>query len=287
MNPSSTPLLFTIITASFKRPELLRRCVASVQAQTYPFWRMIIINDDSEGGYREIEKEIEAIPNIVYLKNFKNVGKNASVNRAFEVLRQEQFDGYIIFLDDDDWFSKESLGNLKDVLVEKNLPTWLVTNRVQEDGVSLTQNSTKRESIRYYFDYLLTRRFKGDATHSLRFKEVSYCVFPTCIKNAEEWIYFSQVALISPTFCYVDIPTTYTKGYPEGGLTDITRFSLKAHLKQLRTISHELNAIKLWNVNTVSYFALRFLYSFLKSFKGVLLLAGKTDWGSTRARLLE
>ncbi len=241
---------FSIITPTHNRPKELLRCVVSVlspspfpkergAAQTNLEVKIIIINDSPEYDYSIFENDkdiIEAIENkkIIYIKNKENKGKNYSCNLALAQIVTDRYsvdnNHYIILLDDDDWLSLNALDDIeKEILLlnnsqkSKHRVKWLVTNRALENGERLTKNNTNKQissgvfKINYFWDYLITRKFSGDATHIIDAQLAKQASFSKYIKNGEEWYYFAQ---LTTAFIYKDLNTTITDGYQINGLTD-------------------------------------------------------------------
>ncbi len=209
-----------IIMTTYRRPTEAQRALKSVLAQNYENWRCHIVVDDPNSDYKALQAQARTVPKITYLHNQKNIGKNASVNNVLEILRKENFDGYVLFLDDDDWLSPTCLSDLAGLIEAHPSRGWFVINRTNPDtGLPFTRNMTGRNEIHYLRDCLVGRKFQGDATHCLEFSKTKDCRFPETIKNAEEWFYFAQVSAIYPTFLYKDTTGTFSTGYSDDGLS--------------------------------------------------------------------
>jgi hypothetical protein len=68
---------------------------------------------------------------------------------------------------------------------------------------------------------LIHRTFTGDTTHCINFQIANNFLFPTRIKNAEEWLYFAQLSIAQGSFKYIPVAGTYSEGYAIDGLTHI------------------------------------------------------------------
>lgn len=244
---------FSIITPTYKRPDELKRCIESVLNQSYKDWEMIVINDFPEipleqtlstlSGHLPKGKETEHEKNIQKIKFFeneKNMGNNFSKNFAFTKVSGDS--DYVIFLDDDDWFSPNALEELNIFLSsplhrrgaggEGCSIKWLVTERVLEKKITeknmagnLASPNFQPRQLSYFYDYLLFRKIKGDKTHvistEILYTSPKFPRFSTKIKNGEEWFFFCQ---IPHSFTYIPLPTTLTSGYAEDGLnTDMQK----------------------------------------------------------------
>ena len=231
------------------------RALASVRAQSHADWKLVIVNDSPGEDYRALELSIADDSRIAYLPHEQNKGKNSAMNTALALLDREAFGGYVVFLDDDDWLHPDALSDFA-VAIEESPASWLVSARGRTDGTMFTKNATGRNSIHYYRDYLIAKRFSGDATHCLYFPEICSVRFPRSVKNAEEWLYFAHVATHVPKFRYLPSIGTYSEGYLQGGLTSQT-LSLSGKLERYRDVSREVNERGLWNVYCVLYMLLR------------------------------
>ncbi len=263
-------ILFTIITTTYKRPEFLERAVKSVFGQTTPNWKLVVVNDSPEWDYAEFEKKyIHTDVRITYIRNVANKGKNFSVNKALEQLYKEKFDGYILFLDDDDWLVSDCLKQFTKEIQRNTNSSWFVSKRSSVDGSDFVYNKTGKNIISYLYDMLLRRRFYGDTTQCIYFPLVSKYRFSDLVKNGEEWLYYSQVAQRSPTFLYIDVTGTYSDGYQENGLTKKGRtFKDSLYLWQLLCV--EINRKKLWGFSVLLYMLLRLVKMFFVHFKNAI-----------------
>ena len=232
---------FSIITPTHNRPELLARCIDSVLSQkrngNYNFtFEHIIINDSPNYDYSLVsnnESFMRAIVEggIIYIKNKENKGVNYSRNTALQLVTGD----YVIFLDDDDWLANDALLDIYNTLFNINKVgnsiDWLITNRVYENGKSITQDNTKNKNIgldlkeiSYIWDYMVFKRFTGDATHIIKSKIARHAHFPKHTKQGEEFYFFLQ---LPDKFLYKNLNTTITDGYNTGGLTDTLKSQYK------------------------------------------------------------
>lgn len=254
---------FSIITPTYNRPDKLIRAVKSILEQDYTDWEMIIVNDSPNFDYYVFNKFLEdnkekINSKIKYFINKKNMGVNFSRNFALENISPDS--DYLCFLDDDDYFNKEALKKTFQKLNSLNNVDWLVENRFDKNkNISLTKNNTKKNKINYLWDYLITKKFSGDATHfiSTKYKDKK---FSKEIKNAEEWFFFTQ---LSKNFDYYDFNATYTEGYEELGLNSGQK-NKKLKLKNTFIILKESIKTKMLSPKLLLYFILRIFAIILK-----------------------
>ncbi|RUO56248.1 MULTISPECIES: glycosyltransferase [Pseudidiomarina] len=97
---SDQPLV-TVYMPTKNRLHLLKRAIASVQAQTYPNWELIVVNDASTDDTASFLDELtETHANIRVIHNDESVGACASRNKAIKAANGT----FVTGLDDDDEF---------------------------------------------------------------------------------------------------------------------------------------------------------------------------------------
>lgn len=226
---------FAILTTTHKRPTELLRAIESVRNQKYTEYIHYIVNDSPLCDYSEVEQAIAQDSKIVYTKNTENRGKNASLNTLLIELQKSTFDGYIVYLDDDDWLAPDCLSDFESAIKTAPDTKWFVSDRTLASGESLTINKTGADTISYFADYLLFKRFTGDATHCINFPSTRSARFPTHIKNGEEWYYFLWVSKACNTFMHTQSVGTYTNGYDASGQNSAMQKNYKVNTRLLFT----------------------------------------------------
>ena len=101
----STPLI-SVVTPLYKTEKWIAGCIASVRAQTFEDWEMVVVDDRSPD--RSLEKAHEAADDddrIKILVNRQNLGPGPTRNRSIEAARGR----YLAFLDADDAWYPEKL----------------------------------------------------------------------------------------------------------------------------------------------------------------------------------
>jgi glycosyltransferase involved in cell wall biosynthesis len=90
--------VLTIAITTFERPRYLRDCLASIAAQTFMDFRILILDNASEASYQDVLAEFAALP-ITYQRNSENIGASRNIERAFSEAQETEF--VIVFHDDD------------------------------------------------------------------------------------------------------------------------------------------------------------------------------------------
>ncbi len=253
---------FSIITPTYKRVEGLKRAVDSVRNQIYPNWEMIIVNDSpKDESYDSFERNIND-PRIRYLKNDKNEGVNFSRNRALDSISIHS--EWVIFLDDDDYLSPDTLDNFVDLIKSHGDASWFITNRAHKDGTPITKFPKSDKWYSYAMDYLILRRGKGDATHCIETKKINEIRFSKNIKQAEEWLFFYQLGLKNKFF-YHDHNSTITDGYDQNSGLNFRKRGRKNQLIAILVLAYEGTLLRIiYHPTFIIYIFMRFVRALVK-----------------------
>jgi glycosyltransferase involved in cell wall biosynthesis len=105
----------SLIIPTYNRPHLLKRALQSISSNSFD--EILVVNDGSiRKNTNEIEKILLDYPEIKYIKHPTNMGLAESRNTGIKESKYE----WITFLDDDDYYSKNPVQDLK--LFIKNNP---------------------------------------------------------------------------------------------------------------------------------------------------------------------
>lgn len=93
----------TVIIPTYNRAAYLRHAMASVVAQTFTDWEILVVDNASQDNTREVVEEFKEKP-IQYIRHESNRGGAVARNTGITHSQSE----YIAFLDDDDeWLPKK------------------------------------------------------------------------------------------------------------------------------------------------------------------------------------
>jgi glycosyltransferase involved in cell wall biosynthesis len=182
----------SLITPTRNRPELLRRTVASVQAQALSDWEMIVVDDGDGAGLEAVralnDPRVRALPN-------PGAGQVDARNAAVQEARGE----YLHLLDDDDrWLDNHHLERVVAALETHSglvhRGGWLVLEEPRDDGIWLETRRlafdppTTLESLRRD-NTLLT---SGVAYHRSLHEELGG--FDSTLGNYWDWDWFLRAS---------------------------------------------------------------------------------------------
>lgn len=101
------PPFFSIVVPTYNRAALLPRTFASVQAQTFTDWELVLVDDASTDGTRAWAQTIHDT-RFRYLRNPQNRERSHTRNRGMAEVKGR----YICFLDSDDEWHPDHLAEL-------------------------------------------------------------------------------------------------------------------------------------------------------------------------------
>lgn len=106
---------FSIIIPVFKAEKTIRRCVESIEKNTFQDFEIILIEDGSKDKSWKICQDLaHEYENIVALHNDKNKGVSYTRNRGIEVASGR----YILFVDGDDWVEQDYCSSFYNIISE-------------------------------------------------------------------------------------------------------------------------------------------------------------------------
>lgn len=192
---------FGIITPTYRRPNLLRRAIESVLAQTHEDWLLVVADDGSGDDTESVIRSYTARDKrIIASPSPQNLGVNATRNRALEILLGRDDVHVLTLLDDDDYFLPETLENAASQFDRNPEEEWLLTGCEVNTRKPTALRATRR--VDYVNGYLWGRKIKGDATHFIRVEAVGETRFSRVLKQGEEWTFFLGLSRHCQPFVY-------------------------------------------------------------------------------------
>ena len=156
---------FSVIVPVYKVERYLGRCIASVLAQTFADFELILIDDGSPDESGAICDRFAAEDDRIIVIHQKNRGVSAARNAGLDVARGE----YIVFIDSDDTVEENYLecmcGYDADMVIAgvKNCSTdgFLNCRLVisQDEYISVSEDLVRRMISEHLLDYVYSKRY--------------------------------------------------------------------------------------------------------------------------------
>lgn len=208
-------MLVSVVVATYKRQESLKKALESIVNQTYNKVEIILVDDNANEKWNEkvkkiVDEMIEKHP-IVYIKN--NINKGSAETRNIGIKRASG--EYITFLDDDDIYLPNKIKNQVEHMIEAK-SDFSITDLelLNEDGKRIEirtrkyiKDTTKEALFKYHLMYHMT------GTDTLMFKKeylMNIGGFPNINVGDEFYLMLNAIEL-GGKFSY--LPICETKAY--------------------------------------------------------------------------
>lgn len=205
---------FIIITASYNRPELLQRNIEAMLAQTCDNWHQIIVDDGSEAAINPVLENAEKQAAITVLRNNGNQGCNKTRNRALDYIAEQGMEGFVSFVDDDDYMPAEALEKVSNLIAQCKGYHWYTTDCCFDDGSKASRIKHYGE-LSYLQDYMLGKVIRGDLHHFINSEACRDVRFTEAFRNGQEWYFFCLLAADNKLWAF-DYNAKIIRYLPEG-----------------------------------------------------------------------
>ncbi len=205
--------LVSVIMPSYNTGKFIAESIASVVAQTYTDWELIIVDDASTDNTDEVVQRVilsgaqaksKDLPSsrIRYLKNDRNRGAAYSRNRALCEARGK----YIAFLDSDDLWAPDKLEK-QIAFMEKNGYAFSYTRyeEMDEDGnptgtvVSGPKHITKTGMYNYCWPGCLTVMYDREVVGDIQIADIrknnDYAMWLKIVRKADCYLLADNLAI--------------------------------------------------------------------------------------------
>ena len=187
-------MTFSVIMPLYNKAPYVEKAIRSVLEQTYPHYKLIVINDGSTDNSAEIAKKLlEGVTNAKFI-NQQNSGVATTRNNGVAIAKGE----YICFLDADDWWDISFLQEMSQFIKEYpeagiwGTNYWIIKKGNVRIGINCTTGF-----LNYPRTYL--------STGAMPLTSISICMskrtfienegFPIGIKLGEDFLLWTKIAL--------------------------------------------------------------------------------------------
>ncbi len=178
--------LISIIVPVYMAEKYLDRCVESVLDQTWTNWELILVEDCSSDGSREAARRwCSRDSRIKLICHEKNRGAGAARNTGLDSM--DFSEGYVSFLDSDDYLHPRYLEYLYDLLTRRDADiSWVsVHNTFEQDKLHFSETDfdganeyeitgkqlLMREDLRIMYCMVWGKLYKASIWEKIRFPE--------------------------------------------------------------------------------------------------------------------
>ena len=197
-------MLFSVVIPTFNRVSLLQRTLASVEAQSFTDFEIIVVDDGSTDGTRDWLASQRPLLRVL---EQANRGPGAARNLGAREARGD----YVAFLDSDDLWFPWTLRVFADAIERHNCPHVLGGQLVEfTDEVELRAVREERCQTSWFSDYIASSRYPyyvGSGTCVLRREALTKARFLEDCLNGEDHDLILQMGVL-PGFVRVIAPAT-------------------------------------------------------------------------------
>lgn len=254
--------LLTIGVPTYRRPGTLRKIIEQLLAEKNQNFTLLISDDSMDDATENmVKKYLHSMPNLVYIKNKKNLGFSGNVAHLYDLATTR----YVWFLCDDDSVISGAIDNIIKAL-KKYEPVVAVFNAIWTDSfgrkrIAGVDQDVIYDNINNFKNYQSLTR-----TTFLSIVVVEKRISVATIKSRAytDNVFFQltlSLLLLSNKFKYCQIAYPIVKrnvGYKYG---DFFKFYLVDHLKAITLMEHKFDNKKFvaWSVRNIPTALLLFL----------------------------
>ena len=207
----------SIIIPVYNASKFLKKCLDSVENQTFKDYEVILINDGSKDNSLEIIRSFQK-------NNFGKVNvvnkKNTGVSDCRNIGIIKAKGDFIMFVDADDFLDKDALKNYYEIITKEDsdllIGTW---NEISENKKQLKQstpadnfNSNVEDKLGVVLNHYLKNRTGGAPWAKLFRKSIilqNNIKFPIDLPLGEDYIFLLQVIVNIKTVSFYNKPDYY------------------------------------------------------------------------------
>lgn len=129
MNAEIQKGLVSVIMAAYNSEKYIAQAIASLQAQTYTDWELLVVNDGSQDETQAVLMQLAAQDARIHVISQANAGVSAARNAALARMRGEFF----IIFDSDDYLPTHSL-EARIKIMQQRPEVYFVDGRIVKKG---------------------------------------------------------------------------------------------------------------------------------------------------------
>lgn len=189
--------LITIIVPIYEAEKYLNKCIESLVNQTYTNIEIILVNDGSPDSCSSICEKWKRIDDRIVVLNKENGGQSDARNAGMKIAKGE----YFIFVDSDDYVSKDYVGYLFDILEtnKADIAVGKMEKFLEDSSLEIKQNDREYilifNSIEAIQDFLYEKHFVTSVTAKIYKRELFEGIeFPKGKKYEDLYVLYKIVS---------------------------------------------------------------------------------------------
>lgn len=136
-------IFFYILVPVYNVEKYINNCIESVLCQTYPYFKLILVDDGTPDRSGDICEEYAAKDNRIIVIHQKNMGALAARQTAIRMVREISLDNdeFILYVDSDDSLKKYALEKINKAIIENNCDMVIYGMERVSEGKTMIQYS--------------------------------------------------------------------------------------------------------------------------------------------------
>jgi glycosyltransferase involved in cell wall biosynthesis len=231
--------IVSIILPCFNHEKYISQCIKSILTQSYKDFELIIIDDCSDDGSRDIIDEyLNKDDRIVAIFNNENKGPGSSRNSGIEISRGD----FIAFCDSDDVWERDKIETQLSVFKGNNdydvvhSDAYIINENGNRTGQKFSELYQKNMRLNGAIFYDLCKtNFINTQTVMMKKKCINSAgLFPIENRVAEDWVYWVKIAK-SHNFFYIARPLANYRIHDKNTNTDSLSYTMN-RIKAINSI---------------------------------------------------
>lgn len=179
--------LISVIIPVYNTYDYVKRGIDSVLSQTYKSIELIMVDDGSTDGSKELLDHIHEINPQIIVVHQNNSGVSVARNRGLDLISGK----YVCFLDSDDWLTDDAIEFLYEQIKEKDKTVSACDrNFVEIKNGNLEVKRQRDSEAPIYLS--ATQALLETGTVKLNLQSACYKLFPVSLINGKEHIRFNE-----------------------------------------------------------------------------------------------
>jgi len=189
MNDQAVKPIVSVVMPAYNAEAFIEEAISSVISQSFSDWELLVIDDCSTDGTKELVSSISKTDSRVHLfANENNMGAAKSRNRGIDISRGE----YIALLDSDDYWHPQMLEKMLKRIKETSADiTYCSYAIVDEQGKKICSDFIVPEET--YFDDSIVRNVISCSSVLMTSKLLSSYRFPTNMYHEDIALWFRML----------------------------------------------------------------------------------------------
>lgn len=144
-NPREKKIFFYILVPVYNVEKYIKTCIESILCQTYPYFKLILVDDGTPDHSGDICEEYAEKDNRVIVIHQENMGQIAARQAAAGLVREFALnnDDFVLYVDSDDSLKEHALEKIREAIEKNNCDMVMYgMERVSEGKTVIPYNKT-------------------------------------------------------------------------------------------------------------------------------------------------